>query len=160
MDGAEEDGPDAIGDLFETDELAGEEVGDVDPFGAPTDAPVRGDLSDFEVNWVVEWRECGGVGPGRGLIGRSGCLLIEGFMRPDMVEVIAEGVEALLLRGTIASRRDRGIGLEITVHTFVTPVLLRRSGLDEIRQDPESDPPDAESTESSEGTGCEGHTVV
>jgi hypothetical protein len=47
------------------------------------------------------------------------------------------------------------------MHTLVSPVLLRRGGFDEVGQDAESDPPDRELRESSEGERRgERHAVV
>jgi hypothetical protein len=48
-----------------------------------------------------------------------------GLVRPDLVEVDAERVEASLLSGAVACRWDRGLGFERAVHPFVAAVLLR-----------------------------------
>ncbi len=65
-------------------------------------------------------------------------------MRPDLVEVGAELVEAPLLSGPVAGGWDGAVGLERLVHALVAAVLVRRSGLDELGQDAELDPPHAE----------------
>ena len=54
----EVDGEDAGSDLFEADELAAEELADVDPSRVPSDPAVGADLSDLEVSRVVgqSWR--------------------------------------------------------------------------------------------------------
>lgn len=68
-DGAEVDGPDVVVDLLEPDVLTAEQMGDVDPFGVPSDASVGGDLPcsracieafDIEVLAVLE-HEVGGT---------------------------------------------------------------------------------------------------
>ena len=51
----EVDGPDAGADLLEADELAAEQLADVDPGGLPSDAAVGADLSDLEVGRVLRW---------------------------------------------------------------------------------------------------------
>ena len=61
-DGSEVDGPDARGDLFEADELAAEQVADVDPGLVPADPTVARDLADLEVRGVL----------GRTQLGRHG----------------------------------------------------------------------------------------
>ena len=67
-DGAEGDGPDVVGDLFEPDVLAGEEMADVDPGGMPPDASVGGDLTELEVSRILGGEELRREGPRRGLI--------------------------------------------------------------------------------------------
>ena len=71
-------------------------------------------------------------------------------MRPDLVEGAAEVVEVALLGTEVGLRRPGGFALEGSVHSFVTAVLLRLSGLDGLRTDTETDPPGAEPCESSE----------
>jgi hypothetical protein len=46
------------------------------------------------------------------------------------------------------------------VHALVLPVLLRRAGLDQLRRDPELDPPRGERREAAERRRREGHAVV
>jgi hypothetical protein len=65
-------------------------------------------------------------------------------MRADLVEVGTKAVESTLLSGAGRGGWDRGLGLEVPVHAFVATVLVRRSGLDEVRQDAELDPPEGE----------------
>ena len=50
---AEVDGPDAWGDLLESDVLAAEQVADVDPASVPADTAVGADFADLEVSRVV-----------------------------------------------------------------------------------------------------------
>jgi len=49
--------PDAVVDLFESDILAGERVGDADPVMFPADAAVATDEPDFEVTGILERRK-------------------------------------------------------------------------------------------------------
>ena len=63
-EGAEVDGPDAWGDLLETDVFATEEVADVDPAGVPADAAVRADLANLEVSRVLRRADLRGKRPG------------------------------------------------------------------------------------------------
>lgn len=74
-DGSEVDGPDILGDLFETNVLSGEKVGDVDPRGVPSDPTVGRDLPELEVGGVLRVYELAWERPSRGLIGGSGRFL-------------------------------------------------------------------------------------
>jgi hypothetical protein len=159
-DGPERDLPDIVVDFFETDVLAAQEVADVDPGGVPSDAAVGGDLPDLEVDRVRRHEELGGEGTSRRLVDGGGWPLPMGFVRPDLVEVRAEGIEATLLGAAVSCRRDGGLGLEILVHAFVATVLLGLTGFDEIGQDAELDPPDGEARETAQGHGGEGRAVI
>jgi hypothetical protein len=143
-DGPEVDGPDVRGDLFESDVFTAEQVADVDPGRVPSDPAVGRDLADFEVGGIVGALERGRHGPRRGFVDGGWSPVVEGFVRPDLVEVCAELVEAPLLSGAVAGGWDGAVGLERLVHALVTAVLLRRGRLDEIGQDAELDPPHAE----------------
>jgi hypothetical protein len=143
-DGTEVYGPDARGDLLEPDVLAAEQVADVDPGRVPPDPTVRGDLSDLEMGRVLGRAQLGRHGPGRGLVHRSRGLVIQRFVGPHLVEVGPELVEPTLLGGPVPGGWDRGVALQRAVHPFVASVLLRGGRLDQVGQDAELDPPDAE----------------
>ena len=51
--GTEVHGPDIVGDLFEANVFAAEQMGDVDPGGVPSDSAVGGDLAGLEEGGVV-----------------------------------------------------------------------------------------------------------
>jgi hypothetical protein len=159
-DGAEVGGPDIVVDLFEADEVAAEQVADVDPLRSPSDPAVGRDLPDLEVSGILGRLELVGKLSIRGLIDRGGRLLAESLVRPDLVEVVSEDVEASLLGGAVGGGREGGFRLEIPVHAFVSTVLVRGSGLDEVGEDVELDPPDGEAREAAQGNGCEGGSVV
>jgi hypothetical protein len=61
-EGSEEDGPDLVTDLFETDVEATEKLGDVDPLGVPPYPAVGRDFAEFEVSGVLEGRDLVGEG--------------------------------------------------------------------------------------------------
>ena len=65
------------------------------------------------------------------------------------------------MRREAARRRTGGVGLQGPVHTFMAAVLLRVTGLDELRQDAEADPPGRERGEGGwRLRGSEGQAVV
>lgn len=135
-DGAEVGGPDVVVDLFEADEVAAEQVADVDPLRSPSDPAVGRDLADLEVSGILGRLELVGELSIRGLIDGGGRLLAESLVRPDLVEIGSEGVEAPLLRGAVGGGREGGFRLEIPVHALVPTVLVRGSGLDEVGRMP------------------------
>jgi hypothetical protein len=159
-DGAEVGGPDVVVDLFEADEVAAEQVADVDPLRLPSDPAVGRDLPDLEVNGILGRLELVGEPSIRGFIDGGGRVLAESLVGPDLVEVGFEGVEAPLLGGAVGGGREGGFRLEISVHALVPTVLVRGSGLDEVGEDAELDPPDGEAREAAQGNGCEGSSVV
>ena len=81
-------------------------------------------------------------------------------MGAQFIELFAELIEASLLTAQGGGRWPSCFLLERSVHALVSAVLFRMTGLDEFRIDPESDPPDRETTQSSNGRGGEGHSIV
>lgn len=97
LQGAEVDVPQSVVDLLEADVLTGERVADVDPLAAPSDATVAAHQAQLEVRGVLEGREPIGKRSRRRLVYGSGCALRQGLVRPLVVEVVDEVVEATLL---------------------------------------------------------------
>ncbi len=87
-------------------------------------------------------------------------LLAEGLVRPDLVERLTEDVEPALLCTQVLGRGSGGAFAQGTMHSFVTAVLLRLAGLNELGNDPELDPGDGQLGEAAEGTGGERVAVV
>lgn len=87
LEGAEEEVPDAVVDFFKADVLSGADDGDIDPKGVPADAAVGADVADLEAVGVVERWDLFGHGAWGGLIDGGGSLLIEGFVRTDLVKL-------------------------------------------------------------------------
>lgn len=61
--------------------------------------------------------------------------MIERFVWAPLIELFAKTIEPLLLRTKARRRRPRGLRFQGSVHAFVPPVLLRFTGLDQLRQD-------------------------
>ena len=61
-------------------------------------------------------------------------------MRPDVVELVDEGVEALLLLEQVRSRRTGRLELERAVHPLVPAILLGMGRPDALELDPEPQP--------------------
>jgi len=62
-------------------------------------------------------------------------LLIERFVRTLVVEFLTEMIELLLLRAEAAGRGSCGLGLECSVHAFMTPILLWFAGFNQLGHD-------------------------
>jgi hypothetical protein len=159
--GSEIEGPEAVVDFFEADVFLEQAVADVDPALLPSDAAVFADLSDFEVSGVLGWRETWRQGSRGGLVEIGGRPVLERFVRPLVVELGSERIEAALLGGSVASGGSCGLSLQRPMHAFVTAVLLGMGGLDQLGTDPQADPPDREAREAADGGGCgKGDAVV
>jgi hypothetical protein len=61
QDGAEVEGPDAVVDLLESDDLLDDAGADVDPALLPADAAISADAADLEMAGVFQRREPLGV---------------------------------------------------------------------------------------------------
>jgi len=61
-------------------------------------------------------------------------------MGPDMIELLAERVTAVLLPVHVQFPRTCSLGLERSMHSFMDAVLLGPSGLDTKMTDAELDP--------------------
>src|SRR5215217_7306773 len=82
-------------------------------------------------------------------------------MRSFEIELVNEGVEALLLLQRVHAGRTSGLLLEREVHALVATVLLRMPRLDALDRDAEAQPPDRELGEIEQGIRAgEGNAVV
>src|SRR3989454_6723290 len=154
------DVPDPVVDLLEADVFADADRGDVDPAAVPPHAPAGADVPDFEAVRGLEGGQPSPPRPRRRAVTRRRRLLVERLMGPLVIELLAEDVEAALLRRETARRRPRGLRLQGTVHPFMPAVLVRAPGLDELRQNAEADPPRRELRQAGQRRRGEGHAVV
>src|SRR5882724_10778365 len=131
--------PDAVRNLFEAHVFPDANGGDIHPPAVPPNAAVGADVADFEAIGVLERRQAVGHRAPRRSVAGGRRLLIERLVRALVVELLPEGIEAALLRGEVAGRWARRLGLQGAVHAFMPAVLLRVAGLDELRQDAQAD---------------------
>lgn len=68
-------------------------------------------------------------------------------MRPLVIELVHEGIEAGLLLEDVRGRRPRGLGLQRQVKTLVPPILLGMPRRNSLQADAEAEPPDGELTQ-------------
>src|SRR5262245_60418507 len=156
----EVDVPDSVVDLLQSDVLADTDRRDFDPLAVPANAAVPTDVPDFEAIGILERRYPVRHRPGRGGIAlRRGCP-VERLVRPLIVELLSEGIEAPLLGGEIPRCRPRRLRFEGAVHPLVPSVLVRPSRLDKLRHDSQPNPPRGELRQPPEGLRGERHAVV
>jgi hypothetical protein len=156
----EVDIPDAVIDLFQADVFTTKSLGDADPMSIPSDPTVAANEPNLEVSRILDWGHLSGESTFGSSVDRSRGLLSEGLMGPFEVVLLAERVEASLLGLEVARRWTGSLGLESSVHPLMSTVLFRVGGFDELRVDPEADPPDGESREAPQRGGGEGHAVI
>jgi hypothetical protein len=63
-------------------------------------------------------------------------------VRPLVVELADEGIEARLLLQAVHAGRPGGFLFQRQVHALMTAVLLRMAGLDALDGDAQAQPPD------------------
>src|SRR5438876_5455700 len=154
------DVPDPVIDLLQAHVFAHADGGDVHPSAVPPNASVGAHVADFEAVRVLEGRQPIRHRPRRRAITRRRRLLIEGLVRPLVVELRAKDIEAPLLSGEAARGWPGRLRLQRAMHPFMPAILIRATGLDELRQDSEADPPRRELRQARQRGGGERHAVV
>ncbi len=82
-------------------------------------------------------------------------------MRTFGVELVNEGIKAVLLLQAVEAWRSCCFLLQGQVHALVAAILLRMARLDTFDRNPEPEPPDRELGEIEQGIGAgEGHAVI
>ena len=102
---------------------------------------VPADPAPLPVQRVLRVRHPFRVFPARAREDRRGRPLGQRFVRPHLVVLFAEAVEAHLLLAAVGRRRPRRRGLQHPVHALVPPVLLRLARLDPLQLDAQLQPP-------------------
>src|SRR5262245_50125168 len=74
-------------------------------------------------------------------IQRGRGLLAQCFVRPFVVVLLAEFVEANLLGSQIPARRTLRLAFQRSVHALMAAVLLRVCRLDQLRENAQPNPP-------------------
>src|SRR2546426_2269369 len=133
------DGPDAVVDLLKADVFADADSGHVHPPAVPPNAAVGAHVAHLEAIGVLERRQPVGHWPRRRGVVRCRGLLVERLVRPLVVELLAKDVEAPLLSDQAAGGRPRRLCLQRAMHPFMPPVLCWSTGLDQLRQDAQTD---------------------
>src|SRR5258707_616768 len=111
-----------------------------DQVAAPADLAPAADLTHDVIGIVPGLLGLVGIGSRRWPVAACRRHLAERFVRPMVVEIIAETVEAGLLLGRRGGGRARGLRLERGMHALVTAILLPRAGLDALPTDAQLEP--------------------
>src|SRR6266404_1850607 len=120
--------------------LADQRFADEQQLTAPLDLAIGAHPADGMVSVIPGFLDLAGIAPGRGSIEPRRRHLAQGFVRPVVVEVVAEAVEADLLLGQARRRRTRCLGLERAMHALMPAVLLRLARINPLQPDAELDP--------------------
>ena len=82
-------------------------------------------------------------------------------MRALVVKDLDKFIEAGLLLQEIRGRRFGGFFFQSEMHALMTPVLLRRTGLNSFDADSQAQPPDGQLAQVEQGMcGSEGHPII
>ena len=128
------DEPDTVRDLLDADLLAGEDGGEVDLPSFVADPPTARDQRGPIMKGILEILQAP-IGPGGFFVLLRGHLHLQRLVRPVLVEVADEVVEAGLLDEEVLGSRLGGFLLEREVHALVAAVLLGMAGLDALDVD-------------------------
>src|SRR5882672_4980173 len=144
----------------DANQLADQRLGDENALAFPHDLARAAHAPDLVIGIIPRLLEAIRHFPPRWRVDLVRRSLAERLVRPLLVVVPAEGVEAPLLLGRIRGRRSRGLGLEGAMHALVAAVLLRRGRMDEVRLDAELDPPRRQSRQAAGAGRTERRAVV
>jgi len=97
VNGSEVDGPDAFGDLLESDGVAFQETADEDLPALPSERAVAGDPAELKVSGVFKGIGAVGERTVRGSIDGGGRFHLQGLVRTLLVIDSTESVERALL---------------------------------------------------------------
>src|SRR5690348_7157119 len=124
-------------ELGDADEFADQGLAEEEALAAPGDLARAAHAPDLVIGVIPGILDTIRHGARRGCIECCWGPLPQRFVRPLLVVVMAEGVEAGLLCGRRYRRRTRGLRLQRAMHALVAGVVLRRSRADEVRGDAE-----------------------
>lgn len=159
-DGVEEDGPDAVVRLLQSDVVVRERLRNEEQSMLEAKRSAGRDLLHQEVPGIFLGRELSRVRPGRGRVVRRWRVASQVLVRPFHVVLAAKGVERPLLRGGIGPWRANGGALQRPVHALMRAVLLRSSRMDALMLNAEPHPPDIELRQAMDAGRGERHPVV
>ena len=81
-------------------------------------------------------------------------------MRTDVIKLLPEGIKPLLLRGHIRLRRSCRVRLQRAVHPLMPPILLWMARFDQIRTNPQTNPPDRQRGQPSQRNRREWRPII
>src|SRR5436190_1096060 len=144
----------------DADELAHQRFADEDPLASPHDLTRAAHPADLMIRVIPGifhpyWHRSR-----RSSIELCRRSLPQRFMRPLLVVMPPERIEAPLLCSRIRCRRPRGLLLERAMHAFVPAILLRRGRMDEVRLYAELEPPCRQAGQTARSARAEWRSVI
>src|SRR6267142_1581187 len=140
IDVGEADDPIAIVSLGNSNRLADQHLADEHAISAPLDIAARTHPAHGVIGIVPGFLDAIGVRSRRGGVPACRRLLVERFMRPVVIVVFAEAIEASLLLPRGRGGRSRGLLLERAVKALMPSVLLRTARINALEFDAELHP--------------------
>src|SRR6266446_2346108 len=146
--------------LGKADELAGQRLADEHFLALPFDRPAGAHAPHLVLGVIPRIVKARWQGAGRWPPIRCRRDLIERFMRPFAIVVLAEAVEARLLLERAGGGRSGGLRLQRAMHALVPAVVLRARGPDVARLDAKLEPPDRQRRQAARPGRAERSAVV
>ena len=131
----------SIFEFGQADRFARQRFADEGAFASPSDFACRANPAHLMVGVIPGILDALRHGARRRPIEIGWRPLAQRLVRTLLVVMAAESVKARLLVAGVSGRRLGGLRLERAVHALMSPVLLRRSGPDEMRRDAKLEPP-------------------
>ena len=141
--------PARVIDLFESNWLTNESFADEEPLTGPLDLARAAYASDLETGGVFDLWNRLWVDARRPSIETTRWLQPVRFVRSKIVESCEEVVELRLLFGAVCCGRSTSEVFEISVHPFMSSVLIRLTRIDQEWRDAEAYPSHRQLRESS-----------
>src|SRR5216684_2283294 len=121
---------------------------------------VAADPAQVAVAGIERILQAGRIGARRGRVNRRRRYLAQRLMRPLVIELVAEVIEAPLLGSERGGRRLGGFCLEGLVHAFMPPVLLGLARHNAHWGDAQLEPPHRQPAQAAGGQRGERRTII
>src|SRR5271170_1163867 len=131
----------AVPGFFQSYNLSYKCFADKDQLALPPDLAIAAHPAQVDPGRIAGILQPRRIAPQRGRVVLRRRSLAQRLMRPLLVELGAELIEAPLLRRRTGGGRVGALGLERAMHPFMPSVLLRLARLDPLGHNPELDPP-------------------
>src|SRR5216684_5218393 len=146
--------------FMQTNQFTDQRSGDENQLALPFNLAVAADPAQVAVAGIERILQAGRIGARRGRVNRRRRYLAQRLMRPLVIELVAEVIEALLLGSERGGRRLGGFCLEGLVHAFMPPVLLGLARHNAHWGDAQLDPPHRQPAQAAGGQRGERRTII
>src|SRR5216684_2414299 len=146
--------------FMQTNQFTDQRSGDENQLALPFNLAVAADPAQVAVAGRERILPAGRIGARRGRVNRRRRYLAQRLMRPLVIELVAEVIEALLLGSERGGRRLGGFCLEGLVHAFMPPVLLGLARHNAHWGDAQLDPPHRQPAQAAGGQRGERRSII